>query len=75
MARRGRSLDKLDIVIGLLRAREPLPLANKDHTLTGDRRGFRACHIEPDWVLVYKVDSGRLVLVLTDTGTHDDLGW
>jgi len=45
-----------------------------DHALLGGRRGFRDCYIEPDWVLVYKVDSIQPVLVLTETGTHEDLG-
>ena len=74
MTKRGRDQGKLRAVVKLLAERVPLPGVYVDHALTGDRRGFRDCHIEPDWVLIYKVDAGVLVLTLTDTGTHDDLG-
>jgi len=74
MARRGKDMGKLEAVLDVLVSRQVLPPAYVDHALTGDRRGFRDCHIEPDWVLIYKIDAGVLVLTLTDTGTHDDLG-
>ena len=50
-----------------------LPEKNKDHALTGDWIGHRECHIQPDWLLVYRVEQDLLVLTLSRTGTHSDL--
>jgi mRNA interferase YafQ len=44
---------------------------HRDHALTGDWKGFRDCHIQPDWVLIYSVDDEALYL--TRTGSHSDL--
>ena len=56
-----------------LTAGEPLPEKNRDHALTGDWVGHRECHIQPDWLLVYRVQNDVLVLTLTRTVTHSDL--
>lgn len=69
--KRGKDMSKLREVILLLIQGEPLPLRYKDHPLTGDWRSFRDCHIEPDWLLIYKVEGEKLHLVRT--GTHSDL--
>ena len=53
-------LSKLDEILQKLRAEEPLPEKNRDHDLTGDYKGFRECHVEPDWLLVYAVDKESL---------------
>ncbi|MDE7288914.1 MAG: type II toxin-antitoxin system YafQ family toxin, partial [Oscillospiraceae bacterium] len=45
----------------------------KDHWLKGNFEGCRECHIQPDWLLIYEVDNGDLILYLTRTGTHSDL--
>lgn len=45
----------------------------RNHPLTGQWAGFRELHIEGDWLLVYFIDGDELVLVLTRTGTHDEL--
>ena len=50
----------------------PIGATVLDHALTGDWKGWRDCHVEPDWVLIYKRDSGTLIL--GRTGTHADLG-
>lgn len=71
MEKRGKRLEKLQIVIELLRTRQPLPRSRKDHPLIGDRKGWRDCHVEPDWILIYKKDGGRLIL--GETGSHSDL--
>ena len=60
-------------MLKLLAAGEPLPEKNRDHPLTGDFRGFRECHIAPDWLLIYEVEEETLILYLTRTGTHSDL--
>lgn len=72
-ARRGRNLDLLEQVVDKLSRQEPLPPKNMDHALSGDYIGFRECHIQPDWLLVYRIDDGNLILFLSRTGTHSDL--
>ena len=56
-----------------IRKFEKLPQNYLDHALTGDFIGFRECHIEPDWLLIYKIENEILTLTLTRTGTHSDL--
>ena len=63
----------LEDVIRLLCEEQPLPEKNRDHALTGSFVGFRECHIQPDWLLIYKVEQEILTLTLTRTGTHSDL--
>ncbi len=71
--RRGRKVELLDAVISALAMGEALPESNRDHALTGNWVGYRECHIQPDWLLVYRLDADILVLTLTRTGTHSDL--
>ncbi len=71
--KRGYDLSKLDDVLQRLLAEEPLEEKHRDHDLIGDYKGFRECHIEPDWLLVYAVDNGKLILTASRTGTHSDL--
>ena len=71
--KRGYDLDLLNDVVEKLARQEPLPKKNRDHSLTGDFIGFRECHIQPDWLLVYRVNDEELILFLTRTGTHSDL--
>ena len=71
--KRGYDLSKLDDVLQTLLAEIPLHEKHRDHDLTGDYKGFRECHIEPDWLLVYAVNKGKLILTASRTGTHSDL--
>lgn len=71
--KRHLGIDLLDNIIRKLAAGEQLPVKNKDHTLTGNRSGYRECHIQPDWLLVYRIDGDLLILTLMRTGTHSDL--
>ena len=71
--KRGYRLAKLDDVLQTLLREEPLPAKHRDHDLTGDYTGFRECHIEPDWLLIYAIDKGKLILTASRTGTHSDL--
>ena len=73
MAKRGYDMSKLDIVVETLLAEEPLPPERLDHPLTGNWKGYRECHITPDWLLIYKTDNDQLLLYLVRTGTHSDL--
>lgn len=72
-AKRGYDLDLLNDVVDRLARGEALPAKNRDHTLTGDYIGYRECHIQPDWLLIYRTDGDALMLFLMRTGTHSDL--
>jgi mRNA interferase YafQ len=71
LEKQGKNLDKLHEIFRALRNRLPLPPKNRDHALTGRWKGFRDCHVEPDWVLIYERGPERLKLVRT--GSHADL--
>ena len=73
--KRGFDLRKLERVINKLADGEMLEEKYKDHELIGKYKGYRDCHIEPDWVLIYKIENSMLLLILLDTGTHSDLGF
>lgn len=70
-SKRGYDMSKLQHVIDTLRIPEPLPAKNDDHNLTGNYAGYRECHLEPDWLLIYKQIDNELRL--NRTGTHSDL--
>lgn len=72
-SKRNLPIGLLDDIIRKLAAGEKLPEKNRDHALSGTWDGFRECHILPDWLLVYRIESGILVLTLARTGTHADL--
>jgi mRNA interferase YafQ len=63
----------LDDVVLRLANGEVLPEKYSDHPLTGDRRGYRDCHVKGDWVLIYKIQNDVLTLILSETGTHSDI--
>ena len=71
--KRHLDIDLLDDIIRKLASSEQLPEKNRDHALTGNWVGYRECHIQPDWLLVYKVLQETLILKLIRTGTHSDL--
>ena len=73
MLKRKLNIDLLDEIIQTLRERKPLDPKHRDHVLTGDYAGFRECHIQPDWLLIYLIDGKNLVLTASRTGTHSDL--
>ncbi len=62
----------IEEIIQKLAKGEQLPEKNKDHFLSGDYVGCRECHITPDWLMIYEIDNGELILYLTGTGTHSD---
>jgi mRNA interferase YafQ len=73
LIRQGKDLARMQIVVDELAAGRTLDPKYQDHALTGSWKGFRDCHIQPDWVLLYKVEKKALVLTLTRTGTHAEL--
>lgn len=66
-------IDLLDDIIRKLSNGEQLSEKNKDCVLNGNWVGHRECHIQPDWLLIYRVENDLLVLTLTRTGSHSDL--
>ena len=73
MQKRGKDLNKLVTVLDKLSKNIPLPPKCHDHQLVGSLKDFRECHIEPDWLLMYQIINGELILSATATGTHADL--
>ena len=69
--KRHKDLDLMDEAIEVLAKEDQLPAKNRDHPLQGDYKGYRECHIEPDWLLIYKVEGDSIYFVRT--GTHADL--
>jgi len=69
--KRGKDLGKLRELLSLLLAGDDLPASYKDHPLKGDWKDYRDAHIEPDWLLIYRVVGDELHLART--GTHSDL--
>lgn len=71
--KRGKDMNAIRNVIRQLASGESLPESMRDHELSGNWVGHRECHIEPDWLLAYRVEEDILVLTLTRTGSHSDL--
>lgn len=71
--RRGMNMSLLKDIITKLANGEPLEAKHRDHPLSGSWVGHRECHIQPDWLLVYRYEANILVLTLARTGTHSDL--
>lgn len=71
MARRGKNLEKIKIIIRSLVAEETLDPIHRNHKLLGNWQGRRECHVESDWLLIYKKEKDRLIF--ERTGTHADL--
>lgn len=73
LRKQGAPIEKLDTVLQALRRDERLAARYRDHALTGDYSGFRECHIMPDWLLIYAIDHGQLILTASRTGSHAEL--
>lgn len=73
--KRGCDPQRLQEVLNMLVNQQSLPEKYRDHSLTNSRnyKDVRECHIQPDWLLVYKVENEKLVLKLIRTGSHSDL--
>ena len=71
LQKRGKDMEKLKSVIDKLLENQKLEPRYKDHALTGNWNGYRDCHIEPDWLLIYKISENHLYLVRS--GSHSDL--
>ena len=73
--KRGCNPKKLEKIITLLTEEQQLPPVYRDHLLVNSKRykDVRECHIEPDWLLIYKIKNETLILELLRTGSHSDL--
>lgn len=71
--RRGLDLSRLKTVTDMLQDGAPLPAKYRDHSLTGNYVGYRECHINPDWLLIYSRKETVRIISLYRTGTHSDL--
>jgi mRNA interferase YafQ len=69
--KRGKDIEKLIRVMDCIISSVPLEKKYRDHPLSGNFDGFRECHIEPDWLLIYKIENGAVIFART--GTHSDL--
>ena len=71
--KRHLDIELLKSIVEKLANGETLPEKYKDHALSGNWSGHRECHLNPDWLLIYRYEDDILVLTLTRTGTHSDL--
>jgi len=69
--KRNKNINKLKNIISLLLEESPLPLKNHNHKLKGEFSDYWECHIEPDWLLIYKKTKTEIILIRT--GSHSDL--
>ena len=70
--KRGRDMQKMQDVLLILASGETIPEKYKDHPLKSNWKGYRDIHIEPDWILIYKLEGNNIIL-LAATGTHSDI--
>ncbi|MDP2276746.1 MAG: type II toxin-antitoxin system YafQ family toxin [Nitrospirota bacterium] len=73
MIRQGEDIEKLKIIMQMLAREESLDPRHRDHKLTGGYISHRECHVEPDWLLVYKVDIKEQTITFVRNGSHSDL--
>ena len=71
LKKRGKDLNKLSAVVRVLSVEGTLDPRYRDHALTGDWTGSRDCHVEPDWLLIYRTEADSLFL--ERSGSHSDL--
>ena len=69
--KRGKDMDKLKALLILLIEEKPLPAEYLDHPLKGNWIGYRDSHLEPDWLLIYRISGDDLYLART--GSHTDI--
>lgn len=71
--KRGLNINLLNHIVDTLQKGEELDEKYCDHSLSGDYTGHRECHIQPNWLLIYRINHNDLILTLVATGTHLDL--
>lgn len=71
--RQNKDMSKFKDIMELLELGHSLPSHNRDHDLTGNWKGYRECHITPDWLLIYRVYENEQTIELARMGSHSDL--
>lgn len=71
--KQGKDVELLLDIVEILAEEQPLDPRHNDHALIGDYIGYRECHIQADWLLIYKINGRELLLTLTRTGSHSEL--
>lgn len=71
--KRGRDLQKLRVVMNALTHKEPLSVRHREHSLSGNYKGRKECHVESDWLLIYKIEQKAGEIIFERTGSHSDL--
>jgi mRNA interferase YafQ len=71
MQKRHKNVDKIIEVMSLIIWEEPLLSKHREHNLSGGYEGYTECHVEGDWLLIYRLPEGKVIF--TRTGTHSDL--
>ena len=71
LLRRGKDMNRLKGIVDSLVNAQALPARNRDHQLKGTLKDCRECHIEGDWLLIYRIEGSELCLIRT--GSHSDL--
>jgi len=71
--KQNKPFEKLNTIIKQLCALDVLPAHNRDHDLTGNWKGYRECHIEPDWLLIYCINHDEALIELIRLGSHSNL--
>jgi len=73
MKKRNRNMDKLTEILAMLINEQPLLPKHENHPLHGEYKGWWECHVEPDWVLIYRIDKENHRIIFYRTGSHSDL--
>jgi len=71
--KRGKEIEKLKRIMKILTEGKPLASSYRDHPLKGQYKGHRECHIEPDWLLIYRIDKEKGLIIFERTGSHSEL--
>ena len=73
MKKRGKDMNELTEVMALLINEQPLQPKHENHPLHGNYKGWMECHVEPDWLLIYRIDKESREVIFYRTGSHSDL--
>jgi mRNA interferase YafQ len=73
MSKQGKDMSLLEDIVRTLQNQEMLDPKHHDHPLQGNYTQHRECHIEPNWLLIYRIDNQTLILTAVRTGSHSDL--
>jgi len=73
MKKQNKDICKLNEIMGLLLNEQPLLPKHENHPLHGNYKNWWECHIEPDWLLIYRIDKENNKVIFYRTGSHSDL--